>query len=83
MPRGSTALDSNEYDNWLASQKRTRELVERKRERASAFKRDCSGYHFNIDDKPVKIKDLAHFRQELSKRGLAIEGEFQRRPKCQ
>ena len=79
MSRGSTALDNYEYDNWLAAQKKERELIARKLERKSAHKSDMSGYHFGIDMKPVKVSNINELRTELSKRGLALDGEYTRR----
>lgn len=76
MPRGSTGLDNAEYDNWLAKNKREKELSSRKFERKQALKKDCSGYLFNVDGPPVKVQDIAHLRKELDKRGLAIHGEY-------
>lgn len=81
MPRGSTSLDNYEYDSFLADNKREKELLERKHARKSAHKSDLSGYHFGIDSKPVYVKDIHEFRQELKKRGLGIEGEIQREKK--
>ena len=76
MGRGNTGLDNYEYDNHLAKTKNERELRSRTIERRTAHKKDGSGWHFGIDDKPVKVKDMAEFRKELDKRGLAIYGEY-------
>lgn len=77
MSRGSTSLDNYEYDNWLAEQKKGRELQARKAARKDAHRSDGSGYHFGIDPRgPVKVKDLNELRHELDKRGLAIDGEY-------
>ena len=76
MGRGSTALDSNEYDAYLNKTKNERELLRRKAERKDAVKRDGSGWHFGIDSKPVKTKNMDEFRKELDKRGLGIYGEY-------
>jgi hypothetical protein len=77
--RGNTGLDSYEYDDYLASKKRGRELEQRKAERRAALKKDLSGYMFNIDNKPVKVGGLSDVRRELDRRGLAIEGEYKGR----
>ena len=77
MSRGSTSLDNEDYDKWLAENKRGRELKERQIERKQAVRKDLSGYYFNIDPKgPVKINNIDHLRVELNKRGLAIDGEY-------
>ena len=81
MGRDSTSLDNHEYDSYLAKNKKEKELRERRLDRARAVRKDGSGYYFNIDDKPVKVKDISHLRVELQKRGLAIEGEYQRKQK--
>ena len=74
--RGSTDLSNYEYDAWLAENKKERELRDRKALRRNAHKSDLSGWHFGIDDKPVKVHDREEFRKELSRRGLAIDGEY-------
>ena len=81
MGRGSTALDNYEYDQFLAENKKTRELRERRIDRARAVKKDGSGYYFNIDRQPVKIRDMTHLRRELDQRGLAIHGEYRGKAK--
>jgi hypothetical protein len=81
--RGSTELDNWEYDNWLAENKRERELVARKLGRRAANKSDMSGWHFGIDARPIKTKNIQEFRKELEKRGLAIDGEYTGRSRDQ
>lgn len=76
MGRGSTGLDNMAYDDFLASNKKERELRDRHVERKNAHKKDMSGWHFGIDTKPVKVKDMQEFRRELDKRGLSIKDEF-------
>lgn len=76
MGRGDTSLANYEYDDWLAKNKKHREVEQRKAERRNAHKPDGSGYHFGIDSVPVKAKDKDDFRKQLAKRGLAIEGEY-------
>lgn len=76
MGRGSTGLDNYQYDDYLAKNKKERELLQRNAERKGAHKKDMSGYHFGIDTKPVKVKDMKEFKEELSKRGLSIKDEF-------
>ena len=72
MARGKTDLASREYDDWLASNKKEKELRDRQSARRSANK-GYSGYHFGIDPKgPVYTKDKQEFRKELEKRGLAM-----------
>ena len=77
MGRGSTDLDNYQYDNWLSENKKERELRQRTDERRHAHKPDMSGYHFGIDTKPVKVKDMQEFKQELAKRGLGLEHDKQ------
>lgn len=81
MARGSTSLDNNEYDNWLSDNKKASELQRRHQERKWAHKKDMSGWHFGIDTKPVKVKDMAEFKQELAKRGLSIKDEMGKKRK--
>lgn len=76
VPRGNTDLSSEEYDKWLAENKRERELLERKHARRNALKKDLSGYYFNVDGPPIKVHDVNELRRELDKRGLAIYGEY-------
>lgn len=69
---GKYDLDNREYDNWLVSQKKTKELRERKEARRSANK-GYEGHHFGIDPRgPVYTKDKDHLRRELDKRGLML-----------
>lgn len=76
MGTGYTGLDNPEYDKYLADKKDFRRLIERKKDKKAAAKRDGSGYHFGIDSVPVKTKNMDEFRKELDKRGLAIDGEY-------
>lgn len=66
MARGSTALDNREYDNYLAKNKKERELRSRHLARVS---KSYSGWHFGLGLKPVKTRDKAEFHHELEKRG--------------
>lgn len=75
MPRESTDLSNYNYDNWLSANKKERELKQRNAERKDAHKKDMSGWHFGIDTKPVKVKDMTEFKSELSKRNLSIKDE--------
>ena len=75
MGRGNTDLSSNEYDSWLSENKKENELRLRHAERKEAHKKDMSGWHFGIDTKPVKVKDMQEFRRELAKRNLGIKDE--------
>jgi hypothetical protein len=79
MGRGDTGLDNKEYDQWLAENKKERELIERRTERKMAHNSQGVGWHFGIDSKPVYVKDKEEFRRELNKRGLAIADEAKRR----
>ena len=74
MPRGSTRLDNYEYDQWLASHKKERELKDRKVARKNANK-GYEGWHFGLGGAPVYTKDKAEFKKELEKRGLGIYDE--------
>ena len=76
MGRGSTGLDNYDYDRWLSKNKKAAELKQRHAERRAAHKADGSGYHFGIDEKPVKTRDMNELRRELDKRGLAIKDEY-------
>jgi len=75
MPRESTDLSNYNYDTWLSKNKKENELRQRNAERREAHKKDMSGWHFGIDTKPVKVKDMQEYKHELSKRGLGIKDE--------
>lgn len=77
MARGNTGLESREYDNWLAKNKKEGELRQRQVERRNANK-GYSGWHFGIDDKPVYTKDKNEFKRELEKRGLMMRDDVKR-----
>lgn len=78
MARGSTDLDSQEYDQWLAKNKKERVLLERKKEK-QALSRNYSGWHFGLGERPVHTKDKAEFKKELDKRGLMMRDDVRRR----
>ena len=73
-------LDNYDYDNYLASQKKHRELVTRKNERRNLSK-DYRGWHFGIDDKPVFCRDKEDFKRQLSSRGLIMRDDVKKRLK--
>lgn len=77
MGRGDTSLASTEYDGYLASKGRVRELKDRHRERKTANK-GYEGWHFGLGEKPVHTRDKVEFKRELEKRGLMM-GEDVRR----
>ena len=77
MGRGDTRLDNYEYDNWLAENKKERELRGRHLERRNANK-GYKGFHFGIGDKPVYTKDKDEFKKELDKRGLMMRDDVKR-----
>ncbi len=79
MGRGSTGLDNYEYDEFLARNKKERELRDRRVERRNANK-GYEGYHFGITEsgKPVYTKDKEDFRRELDKRGLMMRDDVKR-----
>ena len=74
---GRYSLDNYEYDEYLARNKKERELIERRKERRLANK-GYEGYHFGLDDAPVYTKDKAEFKRELEKRGLMMRDEVRR-----
>lgn len=71
---GKYDLDNREYDNYLVSQKKEKELRQRKDARRSANK-GYEGWHFGIDQKPVYTKNKEEFRRELDKRGLIMHDD--------
>ena len=77
MGRGSTGLENYEYDNYLATQKKERELRDRRIARKNANK-GYEGYHFGIDDKPVYTKNKDEFQKALKDRGLMMRDEVKR-----
>ena len=74
---GDKSLASHEYDNYLAQNKKERELRERHIERKNANK-GYEGWHFGIGDKPVYTKDKTEFKKELEKRGLMMRDDVKR-----
>jgi len=78
MGRGSTSLDSYEYDSWLADHKKERELRRRRIERKNANK-GYSGFHFGIDDKPVYTRNKEEFKKELERRNLLMRDDVHKR----
>ena len=77
MARGSTRLDSNEYDDFLAKHGKERELQMRHLARKNA-NRGYRGWHFGIDDKPVYTRDKDEFRKALDNRGLMMRDDVKR-----
>jgi len=74
MGRGSTDLDNREYDQWLAENKKEKELLERKKARRNANK-GMVGWHFGLGEKPVFTKDREEYKRALEERGLGIHDE--------
>lgn len=75
--RGRTDLSNSEYDEYLAKNKRHRELQERHIERKNANK-GYEGWHFGIGNTPVKCKDKEEFKRALSTRGLVMRDEVKK-----
>lgn len=71
---GKYDLDNTEYDNYLAANKKAKELRARHIERKQANK-GYSGWHFGLGDKPIYTKDKEAFRRELDKRNLVMREE--------
>jgi hypothetical protein len=74
---GKYDLDNQEYDQWLAKNKKERELRNRQIERRNANK-GYSGWHFGIDTKPVHTKNKEEFKRELEKRGLMMRDDVRK-----
>ena len=66
MARGNTDLSSHEYDNYLAKNKKEKDLRDRHQARVS---KGYAGWHFGLGPKPIKIKDKAEFHRVLEQRG--------------
>ncbi len=77
MGRGSTSLDSHEYDDYLSKNKKEHELRARHIERRNANK-GYFGWHFGIDDKPIFAKDKEDFKKKLEERGLVMKDDVKR-----
>lgn len=77
MARGYTGLDNRDYDNFLSSQGKEKELRKRHSERRNANK-GYIGWHFGIGDKPVYTKSKDEFKHELTKRGLLMRDDVKR-----
>ena len=79
MGRGSTQLDSNEYDAWLSERAKSgnnparEELHRRTEEKKRAHGRDGMGWHFGLGKEPVKVTSKEEFKHELDNRGLMLE----------
>ena len=68
---GKYDLDNNEYDTWLADNKKEKELRKRHPERRNANK-GYRGFHFGLGEVPVHCKDKAEFKRALDQRGLMM-----------
>lgn len=75
MGRGKTDLSSYEYDEFLASKKKFRELRDRNNQRRS---KGFEGWHFGLGETPVHTKNKEEFKHELDKRGLMMRDEVRR-----
>ena len=73
---GRRDLDNFKYDEWLAENRKEKELRDRRVERRNANK-GYEGYHFGIseDGKPVYTKDKAEFKKGLEARGLMMRDD--------
>lgn len=81
--RESTDLSNYNYDSHLSQKAKTspgamRELKERTKERRQAHDSSGIGYHFGIDNKPVKVTSKEHFKHELNKRGLMLHTDVKK-----
>ena len=74
---GKYDLDNPEYDNFLSSKGKEKELRKRHLERRNANK-GCKGWHFGLGDKPVYCKDKEDYKRELDKRGLMVRDDVKR-----
>lgn len=74
---GKYDLDNDEYDSWLASNKREKELRKRNYERKHANK-GYEGWHFGIGRRPVYCRNREEFRRELDKRGLMMRDDVRK-----
>jgi hypothetical protein len=75
---GDKSLASHEYDQYLATNHKERELRERHIERRNSNK-GYEGWHFGLGDKPVYTKDKSEFKKELEKRGLLMKDDVKRK----
>lgn len=74
---GKTDLDNHEYDNYLASNKKYKEIRERTQEKKKLSK-NFSGWHFGIDTVPVKTRDKDEFKRALDERGLMMRDDVKK-----
>jgi len=63
-----------EYENYLATNKKEKELRSRHAERKNANK-GYRGWHFGIGEQPVYCKDKDEFQKALTKRGLMMQDD--------
>lgn len=77
MGRGSTSLDNYQYDNWLAENKKERELRGRHLERKGSNK-GYEGWHFGVGEKPIFAKDKEDFRKKLAEKGLLMRDDVKK-----
>lgn len=75
---GKYDLDNQEYDDYLAKNKKERELRARQIERRNANK-GYEGWHFGLGEKPIKTRNKEEFKRELEKRGLMMRDDVKRR----
>ena len=77
MARGNTDLDNSEYDTFLASQGKGRELRRRHQARRDA-NHGYKGWHFGLGEQPVYTRDRVEFKRELDKRGLLMRDDVKK-----
>ena len=78
MGRGSTGLDSSEYDDYLSEHRKEKELRARHIARKNANK-GYEGWHFGCGEKPFHTKGKEDFKRELDKRGLMMGDDVKKR----
>ncbi len=64
-------LADQDYETYLADNKKEKELRSRHQERKSANK-GYRGWHFGLGEQPVYCKDKDEFKKALDKRGLLM-----------
>lgn len=74
---GKYDLDNQAYDTWLAENRKTRELRQRKNEKRS-LNTGAKGWHFGVGDTPFYTKDTKEFKKELDKRGLMVRDDVRK-----
>lgn len=69
-------LENREYDDYLAKNKKERELQARNSQRRNG---GYKGWHWGLGERPVYTRNKEEYKRELDKRGLMMKDDVKRR----